>query len=110
MSEQGGHASVASEAQFNALSGRVTGLEFRLEDVDQRARGGIAAAAALGSAIAMPDKRFVVAGNVATYAGEQGFALNFVGRASDSFALTGGVAGNTAEGDVVAQAGFAFGF
>lgn len=102
--------SAISEAQFNALSDRVTGLDFRLEDVDQRARGGIAAAAALGSAIAMPDKDFVIAGNVATYGGEQCYALTFVGRASDSLAFTAGIAGNSGDGDVIAQAGFALGF
>jgi hypothetical protein len=33
-----------------------------------------------------------------------------VGRASESVAFTAGIAGNTGEGDVIAQAGFAFGF
>ncbi|MEL6485835.1 MAG: hypothetical protein AAFQ13_01640, partial [Pseudomonadota bacterium] len=106
-----------SDAQFAALEGRVVGLEtglaqtnFRLEEIDQGLSGGIAAAAALGSAIAMPDKDFVLAGNVATYRGEQGYALTFVGRASENFALTAGVAGNSGDGDVIAQAGFAFGF
>ena len=106
-----------SEAQFGALEstvaaldGRLTGLEFQLQDMDDALTGGIAAAAALGSAIAMPDKDFVLAGNLATYSGQQGYALTFVGRASENFALTAGVAGNTGDGDLIAQAGFAFGF
>ncbi|MEM6584116.1 MAG: hypothetical protein AAF692_00005, partial [Pseudomonadota bacterium] len=98
------------EGTVAALDGRLTGLEFELQDLDDRLSGGVAAAAALGSAIVMPDRDFVLAGNVATYRGEQGYALTFVGRASDNFALTAGVAGNTGEGDVIAQAGFAFGF
>ncbi len=109
--------SQVSEIQFNtlassvtALDTRLTGVEFRLEEVDQRARGGIAAAAALGSALAMPDKSFVLAGNVATYGGEQGYALTLSSRASENLAFTAGVAGNTGEGDVIAQAGFAVGF
>ncbi|MEM6267624.1 MAG: hypothetical protein AAF707_08870, partial [Pseudomonadota bacterium] len=106
-----------TEGQFNQLEGRVkgidarlSGLEFALEDVEQSLAGGIAATAALGSAVVIPDKSFTLAGNVATYRGEQGFALTLVGRASESLALTAGVAGNTGDGDVVAQAGFAFGF
>ncbi len=106
-----------SETQFNtlassvtALDSRLTGVEFRLDEVDRRARGGIAAAAALGSALAMPDKSFVLAGNVATYGGEQGYSLSLSSRASDNLAFSAGVAGNTGEGDVIAQAGFAIGF
>ncbi|MEM6496442.1 MAG: hypothetical protein AAF709_06930, partial [Pseudomonadota bacterium] len=74
------------------------------------ARGGIAAAAALGSNIILPNKDLTMSGNVTTFGGEQGFALSLTGRASESFALTAGVAGSTAEGDVIAQAGFALGF
>ena len=106
-----------TDAQFDALSGRVSGLEngladvnFRLEELDQGLSGGIAAAAALGSAIAMPDKAFTIAGNVATYNGEQGYALGLTARVGGSFAIGAGVAGNTGDGEVVAQAGFAFGF
>jgi hypothetical protein len=97
-------------SQVSGLDRRLAGVEFRLEEIDQRARGGIAAAAALGSAIAMPDRDFVIAGNFATYGGEQGYALNLVRRAGESVAFTAGVAGNTGEGDVIAQAGFAIGF
>ncbi|MEL7190548.1 MAG: YadA C-terminal domain-containing protein [Pseudomonadota bacterium] len=100
----------ALETRVNGFDSRLTGLEFALEDVEQSLSGGIAAAAALGSAIAMPGKDFVVAGNVATYRGEQGFAITFTGRATENFALSAGVAGNSGDGDVVAQAGFAFGF
>ncbi len=113
-----------TEEQFNTLAGsvssldnrvtslesRVQSLEFRLEDVDRRARGGIAAAAALGSAIAIPDKSFVITGNVATYRGETGYAMSVIGRASESLAFSAGIAGNTGEDEVIAQAGFALGF
>jgi len=109
--------SAVTDAQFNTLSNnvmaldsRLSNLEFDLQNIDQRLTGGIAAAAALGSAIAMPGKDFVIAGNVATYGGEQGYAITFTGRASDSLAFTAGVAGNSGDGDVVAQAGFALGF
>ena len=99
-----------SDAQFNALSNRVTDLGFRMEELDESLSGGIAAAAALGSAIVMPDKSFVLSGNVANYNGEQGFAMNFTGRVSDSVAVGAGFAGSTGDGEVIAQAGFALGF
>ncbi len=99
-----------STAQFDALSGRVQDLDFRLEELSDSTSGGIAAAAALGSAIAMPDKAFTIAGNIATYRGQQGFAASFTGRVNESFAIGAGVAGNTGDGAVVAQAGVAFGF
>ena len=78
--------------------------------MDKGFSGGIAAAAALGSAIAMPDKSFVLAGNIANYNGEQGYALNITGRVSNNLAIGAGIAGNTGDGEVVAQAGFALGF
>ncbi|MEP5173950.1 MAG: hypothetical protein ABJQ42_13430, partial [Erythrobacter sp.] len=106
-----------SDAQFDTLAGQVSDLEvglanvnFQLEDIESRLSGGIAAATALGSAIALPDKAFTIGGNIATYRGEQGFAATLTGRVSDSFAIGAGVAGNTGDGAVVAQAGFAFGF
>jgi hypothetical protein len=58
----------------------------------------------------MPDRSLVLAGNVATYGGEQGYALTLSSRASESLAFTAGIAGNSGENDVIAQAGFAIGF
>lgn len=112
-----GPIAAVTDAQFSALSGRVDTLEsglamtnMRLEDLDQRMSGGIAAATALGSAIMLPGQRFTFGGNVATYNGEQGYAATFTGRVNDNFALGAGIAGNTGDGEIVAQAGFAFGF
>ncbi len=111
------YLAAVTDAQFSALSGRVGNLEsslaatnFRIEDVNQRLSGGIAATAALGSAIALPDQSFTVGGNVATYNGEQGYAATITGRVSENFAVGAGIAGNTGDGEIVAQAGFAFGF
>ena len=116
--------SAVTDAQFATLSnevavltGRVGMLEqgytemgFRLEDYNRSAMGGIAAATALGSAIAMPDKKFVISGNLATHGGQQGYAASFTGRMSESFAIGAGLAGNTADNEVTAQVGVAFGF
>ena len=111
------YIAAVTDAQFNALTGRVSSVEnglanvnFRLEEMNEGFSGGIAAAAALGSAIAMPDKSFVLAGNVANYNGEQGYALNLTGRVNNNLAIGAGIAGNTGDGEVIAQAGFAVGF
>lgn len=85
-------------------------MSFRLDNMDESLSGGIAAAAALGSAITMPDKSFVLSCNVANYNGEQGFAMNFTGRVSECFSVGAGFAGSTGDGEVIAQAGFALGF
>jgi hypothetical protein len=111
------YIAAVSDAQFSALSNdvatltsRVDAIDFQLSDLDQSMRGGIAAAAALGSAIAMPGKRFTIGGNIATHGGEQGFAASFTGRVSENFAIGAGVAGNTGDDRVTAQVGFALGF
>ncbi|MFN2100253.1 hypothetical protein, partial [Altererythrobacter sp. MF3-039] len=62
------------------------------------------------SAIALPDKRFTIGGNIATHGGEQGYTASFTGRVSDSFAIGAGIAGNTGDDRVTAQIGFAIGF
>ena len=116
--------SAVTDAQFAALSsdvaalgGRVNMLEqgladttFRLEAYNEAAMGGIAAATALGSAIALPDKAFTIAGNLATHGGQQGYAASLLGRVNDSFAIGAGVAGNTGDDEITAQVGVAFGF
>lgn len=117
-------ADVVLGQRIDTLSGRVGLLEssagvfslaladtnFRLEQLDQRISGGVAAAAALGSAIAMPGKSFTFTANVANYNGEQGFAAGLTGRVSDNFAVGAGIAGNTGDGEIITQAGFAFGW
>jgi len=98
------------ESSAGVFSAALTDTNFRIEDLDQRMSGGVAAAAALGSAILMPGKRFTITGNVANYNGEQGFAVGFTGRVSEDFALGAGIAGNTGDGEIITQAGFAFGW
>ncbi|MEM6827110.1 MAG: hypothetical protein AAF553_04130, partial [Pseudomonadota bacterium] len=99
-----------SEAQFNALSGRVTGLEFRLEDVDQRARGGIAAAMALGGQMVVPESSVSLSFNASTFQGEQGFAGSVSARVAQRVYVSAGVAGSTASDSTGGRVGVAFGF
>ncbi|UIP08291.1 hypothetical protein LY632_04745 [Erythrobacter sp. SDW2] len=106
-----------TDAQFDALTGRVSSLEnglaqtnFRLEEMDKGLSGGIAAAMALGSAVMVPDKAFSIAINAATYGGEQGFSGVLAGRVSDAMVVTAGVTGNTGDDRWGGQVGVAFGF
>ena len=105
--------SAVTDAQFNALSGRVSTLETRMDRFDLRLEGmegGIAAAMALGSAMVVPDSNISVSLNAATYGGEQGFAGTLIGRLGERVYLSAGVAGNTGDDRVGAQVGVAFGF
>ncbi len=105
-----------STAQFDALSGRVNALDFRLEELDESTRGGIAAAMAFGGTMIVPDSKVLVslnasthqgergfaafpseagktsyASNVATYRGEVGFSAGLMHRCEGDFAITAGV-------------------
>ncbi|MEM6858144.1 MAG: YadA-like family protein, partial [Pseudomonadota bacterium] len=109
--------SQVSEAQFAtlensvlALDGRLTGLEFQLQDVDQRLTGGIAASMALGGQMVVPDSTFSVSFNASTYQGEQGFAGSISLRASERVYISAGVAGSTARDSTGGRVGVAFGF
>ncbi|MEO0870715.1 MAG: YadA-like family protein [Pseudomonadota bacterium] len=109
--------SQVTEAQFGALSGRVTSLEaglvqtnFRLEELDESLSGGIAASMALGNAPIIPGKNVSVWVNAATYGGQQGFAGNISGRVSEAVYVSAGVSGNTGDDQWGARVGVGFGF
>ena len=95
---------------ISALDGRITGLAFQLEDLDQRTRGGIAAAMAMGGTMIVPDSTFSVSANVSTYQGEQGFSGSIAARVRERVYITASVAGSTAEKSTGGRVGVAFGF
>ena len=98
-----------SDAQFSQLNGRVGALEDRVEYLDRRQNGGIAAAVALGGVGIVPGKALSVSMNVSSYRGEQGFAGSVAGRVTDSVYVTAGVAGAT-KGAATGRVGVMFGF
>ena len=111
------YIAAVTDAQFSALTGRVSSLEtglanvnFRLDELDQGLSGGIAAAMALGGAAIIPDKSVSMWFNAATYGGEQGFAGSISGKVSDSMYLSAGVSGNTGDEQWGARVGIGFGF
>jgi hypothetical protein len=111
------HIAMVTDAQFNALSsrtsiieGRLDNLDFRLDDIDQSTRGGIASAMALGGTMVVPDSTFSVSLNASTYRGEQGFAGSVTARVADKVYINGGIAGSTARNSTGGRVGVAFGF
>lgn len=49
------HLAAISDAQFGALEDQLGDLTFRLDDIDESTRGGIAAAMAMGGMMVVPD-------------------------------------------------------
>jgi hypothetical protein len=101
-----------SDAQFSAISGRVSTLEQRMDQFDLRLTdlaGGIASAMALGSATIVPGKRLSFTVSAATYKGEQGFAGSFTGEIADGIYLSAGVTGNTGDDTVSGRVAATFG-
>ena len=111
------YLAAVTDAQFSTLSGRVDGLSsalantnFRLDDLDQRLSGGVAAAMAMGNAPIIPGSNVSLWANAATYGGEQGFALSITGRVSEQVYVSAGASGNTGDGDWGGRVGVGIGF
>ncbi|WP_209348433.1 YadA-like family protein [Pontixanthobacter sp. CEM42] len=109
--------SAVTDAQFGALSGRVTTLEnrvdaltFQLGDVERSANGGIAAAMALGQGKIVPDSGISMTVAASTYGGQQGFAGSLTGRLDEKVYVSAGVSGNTGDGKVGGTVSATFGF
>nr|WP_249171848.1 YadA-like family protein [Erythrobacter sp. JK5] len=88
-----------SDAQFDALAGRVTTLEGQIEGafdlantIDRDAQRGIASIAAQANPhFPSAAGKTSYASNVATYRGEVGFSLGLMHRLEGDFAITAGV-------------------
>jgi len=111
------HIAAVTDAQFNAVSGRVSSLEsglanvnFRLDDLSGSAIGGVAAAMALGQAKIVPDSNISITVAGATYNGQQGFAGSLTGRVAEKVYLSAGISGNTGDDSVGGTVSATFGF
>jgi hypothetical protein len=98
-----------SDAQFAELEGRVDALDFRLDEMNEGTRGGIAAAMALGGTMVVPDSNISINFNAAPYRGEQGFSGTVAARVAPRVYVSAGVAGSTAKGSTGGRVGIAFG-
>ncbi|MEM6680555.1 MAG: YadA-like family protein, partial [Pseudomonadota bacterium] len=109
--------SMVSQAQFNGLQDRVSGLEtrvsaieFSLDDVNQRASGGIAAAMAMGGAPIVPGKNLSMTVAAANFRGEQALAGSITGRLTENVYISASLSTNTADDDVGGRVAATFGF
>jgi hypothetical protein len=95
------------------LENHVAQVENKINHVEKMANRGIASVAALSGTVSMPSQpgKFVSSAAVATYAGVQGFAVNFAYRPQtvDALSFQGGV-GTSGGGKAVYRAGVAFEF
>ena len=99
----------ALETQVGLLGGRVDTLSFRLDDLDQSTRGGIAAAMAMGGMMVVPDSDVSVSLNASTYRGEQGFAGGITARIAPRIYVAGAVTGSTTRNSTGGRVGVSFG-
>ncbi|MEP6394082.1 MAG: hypothetical protein ABJ045_11395, partial [Alteripontixanthobacter sp.] len=111
------YIAAVSDAQFDALAGRVDTLEsnvanldFRLDELDQSTSGGIAAAMAFGGTMVVPDSNLSISLNASTYQGQQGFSGAVTARIGERIYVSGGVAGSTVSDTTGGRVGVAFGF
>ena len=84
-------ADAAMQSEINAIGSRVTGIETRLEQLDQRISSATATAIALGGLSFMPNTDFNLAMSAGFYDGEQAIAASFGARVSNNVAITAGV-------------------
>ena len=98
-----------SDQQFTELEDRVDALSFRLEEMNEDTRAGIAAAMALGGTMVVPDSSVSINFNAATYRGEQGFSGTIAARVAPKVYVSAGVAGSTAKKSTGGRVGVAFG-
>ena len=96
--------------RLDALTMRIDGLDFRLEELDQRTNGGIAAAMAMGGTMIVPDARISFSANLSTFAGEQGFSGSMAARVNDQVYISAAIAGSSAPDTTGGRVGVAFGF
>jgi hypothetical protein len=98
------------EAEISAINGRLDGIDFALQDLDESTRGGIATSMAMGGMMIVPDSTISISLNGSTYRGEQGFAGGITARVAPKVYVSGTIAGSTAKKSTGARVGVAFGF
>ena len=104
-------ADMALSSRMDALDGRLDRIDSRLDRVENRVASGTAVAIALGGNAFLPDTRFNLTANVATYDGAHAGAVQFGAMITDRVAINGGVAtGFNRRGRAGARAGVTIGW
>lgn len=112
------YISAVTDAQFGALAGnvqalggRVDALEQGLVQLDRKISSSTAAAVAMGGGVFLPNQKFNLTANVATYDGAHAGSLQIGALVDEHIAFNAGVAtGFNREGKTAGRVGFTVGF
>lgn len=101
----------ALSARIDSMGTRLDQVDSRLDRLDQKVSSSTAVAVAMGGAAFLPDTRFNLTANVATYDGAQAGAVQFGAMIGPKLAVNAGVAsGFNKGGKTAARAGFTIGW
>jgi hypothetical protein len=104
-------ADLALGTRIDGVNARVGALETRVDSVARAASAGTAVAVALSGGAFLPDVKYNLTANVATYDGAHAVAAQFGAMVSKNFAVNAGVATSLNRGGkTAARAGFTFGW
>jgi hypothetical protein len=102
---------LALSNQLGALGSRVTTLEGRVDQLDEKVSSSTAIAVAMGGATFLPDMKFNLTANVGTYDGAHAGSLQIGALVSDHVAINAGVAtGFNKNGKTAGRVGVTFGW
>lgn len=101
----------ALSARMDSIGTRLDQVDSRLSRLDRKVSSSTAVAVALGGGTFLPDLRFNLTANVATYDGAQAAAIQFGAMVGPKMAVNAGVAsGFNKGGKTAARAGFTIGW
>jgi len=104
-------ADTALSARIDAVGTRLDQVDSRLSRLDRKVSSSTAVAVALGGGTFLPDLRYNLTANVATYDGAQAAAVQFGAMVGPKMAVNAGVAtGFNKGGKTAARAGFTIGW
>lgn len=104
-------ADVQLGSRIDAISDRMDGFENRLDRVEAHVSSSTAVAVAMGGATFLPDMKFNMTANVATYGGAHAGAMQVGAIINPHVAVNAGVAtGFNKRGKTAARAGFTIGW
>lgn len=97
--------------QLNALDGRVSTLQSRVDKLDNKIASSTAVAVAMGGGVFLPGMKFNLTANVGTYDGAHAGSVQFGALVSKHVAVNAGVAtGFNKGGKTAGRVGFTFGW
>lgn len=104
-------ADLQLSSRIDALGDRLDQIDGRLDRLEDRVSSGTAVAVAMGGATFLPDMKFNLTANVATYGGAHAGAMQLGALVTPHVALNAGVAtGLNRGGKTAARAGFTIGW